>query len=64
MSAKLLPGVDALSVSCPYCGMPKGHMCRLSTNYWDVPKPHVARVKLANDRKRPVDRHWRAARDD
>jgi hypothetical protein len=48
MNVKPLPGVDPLSVWCPFCAAPKDRMCRLHASCWDAPKPHAARIRLAN----------------
>ena len=47
---KLLLGVVAEDVRCPYCAQPAGSLCRIGTSIWDAPEPHAARIKLANDR--------------
>jgi hypothetical protein len=46
-----LPGVDPLSVCCPYCHMREGRPCRVDHSGWDAEKPHAERIKLANDRR-------------
>jgi hypothetical protein len=49
---ELLPGADELSVHCPECGQKAGVGCWTRRAPFPGPcEPHVARIKLANDRR-------------
>ena len=64
MSPEPLPGVDPLSVRCPYCWSRVGESC------WSVHvpfprrvKPHAARVKLANAQAEQAATHHNPRRE-